>query len=320
MFVEHSHFGFHWAEPLRTGRGLEVKQVGHELRISGLLPRYLTEDHQSDLIWQYEIAAKYRAVGKPRTAEESPDIRFANADTDEKLIAFVQRFGPVVAQCAYSNLEKPEEGVPEPRWPLRLFAVQDMRELRSEHSIYRSALALCALQSSNRSPDDLSAQGLIGEIAARIVDWPKQREREKSQRGREPHWNLGAESLKRVEQLKSARPDGLLPPTVDGRIVICELLNSFRPMVFPNPLELHSSIKYGIRPLLYSLLRRQFLTPRDFAGCANTQCRNFFNIERAGQQFCCSECSIHQRQRTYWMKQGKKLRKKRVEDRRKAKK
>ena len=51
---------------------------------------------------------------------------------------------------------------------------------------------------------------------------------------------------------------------------------------------MHSSIKYGIRPLLYSILRRQFINPRGFAFCANTECRNFFNIERAGQQFCSS--------------------------------
>jgi hypothetical protein len=56
-------------------------------------------------------------------------------------------------------------------------------------------------------------------------------------------------------------------------------------MVFPNRLEMHGSIKYGIRPLLYSILRRQFLAPRDFAACANTQCRDFFNLERAGQRF-----------------------------------
>jgi hypothetical protein len=110
------------------------------------------------------------------------------------------------------------------------------------------------------------------------------------------------------------------PPTLDGRIVLCELVNSFRATVFPNPLEMHSSIKYGIRPLLYALLRRQFINPRDFSACANTQCRNFFNIERSGQRFCSDDCSTHQRQRTYWAKRGKKLRKKRLTKRRKAKK
>jgi len=57
-----------------------------------------------------------------------------------------------------------------------------------------------------------------------------------------------------------------------GRIVICELLNSFPATVFSNALEMHSSIEFGIRPLLYSILRRQFVSPRDFAICANLEC------------------------------------------------
>jgi hypothetical protein len=79
--------------------------------------------------------------------------------------------------------------------------------------------------------------------------------------------------------------------------VICELLNVFRSMVFPNASEAHASIRYGIRPLLYSILRREFLSPRDIRSCANTQCRKFFEVEREGQRFCGAECSLRQRQR-----------------------
>jgi hypothetical protein len=160
------------------------------------------------------------------------------------------------------------------------------------------------------------AQTRIREIADHVRHWPQQWERERAQRksehGSEPLWKPSTESLKGISSLSSAQPVGLLRPTLDGRIVICELLNSFRSTVFPNPLEMHSSIKYGIRPLLYSILRRQFLAPRDFAACANTQCRNFFNIEREGQQFCSTECSLHERQRAYWRKRGKQLRRKRL--------
>jgi hypothetical protein len=162
-----------------------------------------------------------------------------------------------------------------------------------------------------RTFDHELARTLIREISAHIGDWPRQWERERSQRQSEPLWKLSAESLRRIEQIASGGGGWPLSPIVDGRIVICELLNSFRGIVFPNPLEMHSSIRYGIRPLLYSILRRQFLAPRDFAACANTQCRDFFNIERAGQRFCSAECSQQQRQRAYWKKRGKKLRKER---------
>ena len=313
--VEQLHPGFQWAEPPQKGGDLEVEQVGSDLHISGLMPRYQAEDAPSDLIRQFEKAPKSRPIGQQRTGKESPDIRFANADSDEKLIAFVRRFGPVVAKCVRYIADK-ESG--EPQSPAMLMALQDVQELRNEHLIYRAALRLIILFKEHDFDYEL-AQKLMREISAHIGDWPRQWERERSQRRSEPIWKLSTESLRRIGQMASARRDSLLSPTVDGRIVICELLNSFRGMSFPNPLEMYGGIKYGIRPLLYSILRRQFFAPREFAACANTQCRDFFNIERAGQQFCSPECSQQQRQRTYWKKRGKKLRKKRLIGKRKKK-
>lgn len=242
---------------------------------------------------------------------------FANSDTDEKLIAFVRRFGPIAARCVQDTYMVLDEESHEPRLPGCLIARQDMQELRNEQAIYRAALALI-MHLAQPNYDYGSAQQLIKTIAAYIKDWSRQWEREKSLRGFEPIWKLSAESLKRIEGLSLAFPDPILPNELSGRIVICELLNSFRSMVFPNPLEMYSNIKFGTRPLLYSLLRRQFLYPRGFCICSNSECRNFFNIERSGQQFCSSECSLHQRQRIYWQKRGRKLRKKRAAQRRKA--
>ena len=113
------------------------------------------------------------------------------------------------------------------------------------------------------------AQTLIAEIREQITDWPRQWKRELSQRGVEPFWKLAPGSLKRIQELGSNIPDGMLGPMIDGRIVICELLNIFRPMAFPNPLELHGSLRYGIRPLLYSVLRREFFSLRNAAVCAH---------------------------------------------------
>jgi hypothetical protein len=316
--VEHVSPGFQWAEPVDGNQELQVEQVGAELHITGLLPLYERKDRPTDLIRQYDIAAKYRGVGKQRATGDSPEILFANADTDDKLVAFVRRFGPVIAKQAYTNFERPEKGLSEPRFPPRLCAVQDLRELRNEQLIFRSALVLM-MQLTESPFDFLSAQRLIGEIASRIIDWPKQWERERVQSKKEPFWNFRADVLQRIKQLAVGGPDCLLPSALDGRIVLCELVNSFRPIVFPNPLEMHASIKYGIRPLLYAILRRQFISPRDVSACANSQCRNLFNIDRTGQQFCCTECSIHQRQRTYWSERGKKLRKKRLKNQKKAK-
>jgi hypothetical protein len=314
----------HWAEPLGKGKDdLQLKQFGDELHITGLFPLRepfrAAQDLPLDLMGQYALAARNRAVGMLRTTEISPEALFANADTDAKLIAVVRRFGPVVAKSVYTDYEKVEEGLHEPSSPIRIFAVQDMQELRNEQRIYRCALALMK-RLTEADFDYALARRLIEEISTRVAHWPSQWHREKAQKGREPLWNLSAESLKRIQVLSSSGPDLLLSPDVDGRIVLCELVNAFPLIVFPNPLEMHSSIKYGIRPLLYAILRRQFVPPRDLAVCANTQCRKFFNIERTGQQFCCAACSTHQRQRSYWVKRGKKLRKKRLKEKNKAKK
>ena len=99
-------------------------------------------------------------------------------------------------------------------------------------------------------------------IAANIKDWPRQWKRKKSLRAEstlpaDPRWKLSAESLERIEVRSSVPPDRILPANLDVRIVICELLNSFR-QLFSNPLEMYSSIKFGIRPLLYSILGVNF--------------------------------------------------------------
>lgn len=313
--VEQLYPGFQWAEPSQKGGDLEVQKVGSDLQISGLIPSYRVKEAPTDFIRQFEKAPKSRPIGQRRTGKESPDVRFANAESDEKLIAFVQSFGPVVAKCVNYIPFIPDEKSAVPLSLGKLIAHQDMQELRNEQLIYRSALRLVLLLRDRAFDSDL-ARTLIREIFVHIDDWPQQWERER-QHHAEPIWKLSTKSLERIEQISSVGTGWPFSPIADGRIVICELLNSFRGIVFPNPLEMHSSIKYGIRPLLYSILRRQFLTPRDFSVCANTQCRDFFNIERAGQRFCGFDCSQRQRQRTYWTKRGKKLRRKRLARRRK---
>jgi hypothetical protein len=313
--VEQLYPGFQWAEPLK-GRELHVAWTGSDLVITGLVPRCDGQDSPTDLIRQFEKAPRQIQIGQQRTGTQSPDIAFANADTDDKLIAFVRGFGPVVARCVADTRLIPDEDLGEPRWPGRLIAHQDMQELRNERAIYRAALDLVMQLGGPEFDFDL-AQQTMKTIATGIAGWPRQWEREKSQRKMVPMWNLSSDSLKRIKALSSAPRDPILPPVVDGQIVMCELLNSFRSIIYPNLSEMHSDIKFGIRPLLYSILRRGFIYPRGFSACANKECRSIFNIERAGQQFCCPECSRHHRQRVYWEQRGKKLRGKRSTTRRK---
>ena len=190
---------------------------------------------------------------------------------------------------------------------------QDLQELRSEQRIYKAALGLVKELAKKEIEFDMdSAKERMGEITRGIRDWPRQWNREKKARGYNPLWRVRSGSIRRIAGLAKSGRDLLLPPQLDARIVICELVNVFASLAFPNPAEMHSYIRFGIRPLLYSVIRREFLQPRDLGICANTQCRDFFEVERAGQRYCDDECSRSQRQRDYWKNRGKKVRKKRL--------
>lgn len=301
------HPWFNWALPLRKRIDYDVKSAGDTLQVSGR--RMITSGKRklpSDLLGQYQFARKTRFKG--HRGKGLPHIRFANADSDEELMAFVRSFGPVVAK---SIGKRHEFGSSR-----SLMAIQDMNELRKEQLIYRAALGLI-MQMAKSSFDYAQALFLIREIAVNITEWPRQWERERRERKWEPCWKFSDDSVKRIEGLSQDHHDALLPPIVGARIVMCELVNAFPSVVFPNPLAMNDSIRYGIRPLLYSILRRELLHPHDTAVCANTQCRRFFELERAGQQYCSPECSLSQRQRNYWKTRGKKVRAKRLKKERK---
>ena len=58
---------------------------------------------------------------------------------------------------------------------------------------------------------------------------------------------LKPESLKRIEGLSSGSPGLMLPPHLDGRIVICELLNVFRSAIYSN-------LTWSARQILYQFM------------------------------------------------------------------
>jgi hypothetical protein len=330
---------FRWGDPLPGDRELRVDRTNDELHIAGVLPWQKLEKYNK-AEWKYGGA---RRVSLPGRGRHSPHVVLANAGTDEKLLAFVRKFGPVVAKSAFFDGEKRCKETTATGHPYAIHAVQDMQELRNEQVILRFAMELVD-QLSKRKVNEFIVKESIDVIAEKIRCWPNQWRREMEQRPQTPVWLLSPQSFARIQEISASGYEEIVPskilskgiavppemvipkkigelfekPTFDARAVVCELLNTFRPVVFPSLLEMHSSIKYGIRPLLYSLVRRQFIAPGDVGICANELCRNFFDLDRQGQQYCSSDCSIHQRQRIYWAKRGKKLRKKRIKNRKQA--
>jgi hypothetical protein len=322
------------------GKDICVNVGPDELEVSAVVP-VLQEDRAAapDALQAYRRAIS-RFGAQKRQGKNSPHIQFANADNDQKLIRFGQQFGPVVV----SSLRREERAIsPEGPFDFRtsqtvLVARQDLAELRDERQVYHAVLVLMAelqLKKSNIQ----TIQDCILEIVERVSEWPKQWERERQLRAGgqgytpQPQWHFGEDNLRHLEMLRycatrKSSGDPLrealtaLKPISAGHYVMCELVNAFSPLVYPwgnTPVEApHWDLTAGIRPVLYYMLRREYLQAGGIGICRNTECRDLFEIERSGQEFCSDVCSRLQRQREYWRKIGKKLRQRRTKIRKSA--
>jgi hypothetical protein len=336
--VEHNthaqYPGFVWAKSIQVTVGEE------DAEISGALILTQEElDANPDPIRAYRQAIR-RYSGAKRQGKNSPHVQFANADERQKQIAFVKRYGPIAVSAA-SLEERPI--VPEDALDFRtnetwIVARQNLAEMERERLVYRSSLALLFELRREKESDPTIIRDCISTIVTNVSGWPDQWKRERQLRtsgigyAHEPCWMFGRENLEHLEywEWRATREpsDDLLTDVLigsdlvyNGHLIICELINAFPPLVYPwgdSPVEAPQlDIAPGIRPLLYFMLRREYLGGGGTGICRHSDCRHVFEIERSGQEFCGDECSRLQRQREYWSIRGKRLRKRRLAGRRK---
>jgi hypothetical protein len=337
-FVEHSlqqtYPPFVWA------KDISVTVCGDELEVSGT--RVMGEEEwrvAPDFLREYRQAVS-RYGPQKRQGKNSPHIQFANAETDQELIKFVQRFGPIVVRSLRTE-ERPTPYVIDVPGVVHyeysgdrtiLVARQGLAELRSERRAYRAALSLVSELQRNKYADTRKIAENVSEIATSISNWPQQWEREQQLLASgvgfasQPAWRFRQDNLEHLERYgyhasreRTSDPVGealAMDPIAAGHYSICELVNAFSSLVYPwgnTPIEApHWDLTCGIRPVLYYILRREYLLrARSIGICQNTDCRQLFEIERFGQAFCGEKCSRLQRQREYWKKRGKTLRNRR---------
>lgn len=322
-------------------KDISVTVCGDELEVSGTLVMLEEEGRAApDFLREYRQAIS-RYGGQKRQGKISPHIQFANAETDEELIKFVRRFGPVVVSSSRTE-ERPTPhvidvpGVEHFEYSSNrtvLVAHQVLEELRRERRAYRVALSLVSELQREKYADTHRIAENVSEILQNISKWPDQWERERQLRASgqgylsQPAWLFRQDNLEHLEQYeywasREKTDDPLrealaIDPIAAGHYSICELVNAFSSSVYPwgnTPIEAPNwDLTGGIRPVLYYILRREYLLKaRSIGICRNTDCRHLFEIERFGQEFCSDECSRLQRQRDYWKKRGKKLRKRRA--------
>jgi hypothetical protein len=235
-------------------------------------------------------------------------------------------------------------------WRTSIRAVQDLATLRRERQTYASALELLVeLRRGEDAASITAIQQHISGIADGVWYWPEQWEAERQWRTshssapvawhfdpnrRDYIWLLKAD----ISPLEATRPGSLTRqdlgnpirtladqlvcscmttrPYRAGHLVICELINAFDTEVQyfgDRGVEAlpFRSLRFGIRPALYLILKHMYLGPAGAQVCGNDRCRRFFESEREGQVYCSTECSQRHRQRRYWAKSGSGLRKQR---------
>lgn len=321
--------------PFVWAKDIQVRVVDEEFEISGVLPVGGEQAYKApDALRAYRQAIS-RYGGTKRQGKNSPHVQFANADTVQKLTAFLRHYGPVLISSA-----REEERPVRPSGPFDfgitetvVFARQNRAELVREQLVYRSALVLVSEVQRAKECEVATVQKCISTIVGNVSEWPSQWERERRLRvsglgfAHEPHWKFTDKNLEHLERWMwsaTREPSGdalrdlfsMRNPVYDGHLVISELINAFALLVYPwgdSPVEAPSwDLAGGIRPILYYMLRREYLSGRGLSLCRNSDCRSIFEIERSGQEFCSEECSRMQRQREYWSARGKKLRKARL--------
>lgn len=326
--------------PFVWGKDIRVEAGPDELEVSAVVP-VLQQDYNAapDALRSYRRAVR-RFEGPKRQGKNSSHIEFANADSDQKLVKFVQRFGPVVVNSLRTEeREIPAEGPFDFKTTETIsVARQNLAELRSERLAYRSALHLVSELQRGKQSEIATLRRCVVEIVENVSTWPQQWERELQLRAnqgyaREPQWRFREDNVEHLEiysyyATRESSGDPLreailgMSPVRASHNVISELVNAFAPLVYlwgNGPVEApHWDLIGGIRPILYHILRREYLQASGISICRNTECRDLFEIERFGQEFCGEVCSRLQRQREYWKKIGKKLRQRRTKIRKSA--
>jgi hypothetical protein len=311
-----------WAARIKVERDGDVLNVcGEGRRFHPVATAKL--EPEEDLFRVYRESIK--STAEKRTGKSAPHIQFANCRSDEELIQFVERFGPVLG----SGIRTHEDSG-------RIWVCQPLDSLRREWTIFAGAARLVSgLRSTAPISASTVAEGLA-EIAEGVGMAGIKTEIRTSHGFQESPWYGQSIAVDLLPYIAREQPWSDNLPVSEhirqlrghaarryAQIALCQLLNAFSPRLVPVRKEISEYPPYensGILPALYFMLRQDYMRGQEIKICGRGDCGAFFVVERSGQQFCGAECSRKQRQRDYWQKTGGDLRRERIAKRRRAKK
>ena len=327
-------------------REISVSRDGEDLIVSGegvyfapLNTIEMKEDGFEDLLARYYRAESSRANNRQPTGGNSPHLQFVNAETDEQLISFVERYGPVAGQPRKSpEWEKVE--LVDGEWVVQgpeVHVTQSMAVLRSEQRIFANTLDLMSLVNGTEGLVDefyevLPGRPQFGEThfrpkqAMRYTRWRKKWDpvcEAIVQRGidleagiveasKMPDYGRHWDQFLSTPRFKPTMAGGDLVGAInDTHRILCGVFNSFPTYLYADDgvtIELPEIIRTGILPTLYFMLRENYRQRRRFKPCELAGCPNIFLVGREGARYCSERCSHTASQRKYWDRAGKKKR------------
>ena len=329
----------YWADEIsvsRSGPKLIVRGIRH------LPPRPETFERR-DLVGRY-VRASAKSSREKGGANNAPHVRFARADTHQKLQAFVATCGPVCPDASSVELRLIEVGNGS---LTEIVAIQDLLRLQRERNTF-----LAATELMNAVRDRAPSFNRMIECASKVwegtIPWSAEWEEEERCRRKFPDanpqpwiWNdrlrrtvkrtldhcnrlrpqlkwcdskkqtTGEEEMLRTFQAHHDPPDSAAKAIIDPcHELLCSVLNGF-PVYATRwegmSLEFPSDVTaFGIRPALYYLLRCDYFADVHIALCPWRDCpTKWFRQSRRGQIFCSQDCERRNRQRTYYVRKGK---------------
>jgi hypothetical protein len=312
MFVE--QIPFRWADKITVERDGDNLYVYGENIVGAVWTD--PEPQSPDLLRAYSEFSKQSKPmsGHLRGGRLAPHVQFANADSDEQLIKFVSRYGPV------NGLRVALAGKTLPKGQLTAITVTEtLQRLRRERMIFVATIRLANNLSTGSDIGVANALGdLVSGCSQPVAEWELSWDNE---------WH-GQAFLLKLSHLARAVGCQVVVPLDEifrglkgesvreyGGYMLCLVLNSFPSMLIPATrglIEMPFFKTTGILPALYFMLRRDCLLDQEIRMCNQRDCGKFFKVERQGQLFCSADCSQLQRQRDYWAHRGKTLRTQRM--------
>ncbi len=305
----------YWADEI------EVLKSGDGLSVSGqnLLPASKGAKDR-DPMSGYVYAISGTQAGDPNKAAH---LVFASGTSEEALTRFVEKYGPVLAEADSVDIKPPIHEKRRSR--TELTAEQRWEVLSREQRTLTAALQLFEQIRSDK-PDREALFDAARALVLGTSFWVDVYNRElavKSDRHWQdsPSWTWTAKHQQRAQMLMTPlRPlngkGAVKRAKAQANDLLCHLLNAFpvRMTQYQDmPLEMPSEdVSFGIFPVLYFLLRCDYLWSGKVARCAWRDCTRWFRVGTHDSPCCSEEHSLKYRQWVYYHEgKGKRTRQRR---------